>query len=159
MPPGWLPTSRDDRLKYNAPLDGPYYNQDNQKVYRVTKQWTLNSTAFAWVRPFDNSENGRAAVAAMRDHYDGPGETAKKLAKAEAELKTIHYRNEQSMTFENYVNKLNEIFFVFDEAKQPLTHDQKVRYLCEKISTSNTKLETAMTVIKMVQSLKSPPEA
>jgi hypothetical protein len=158
MPPGWLPTSRDDRLQYNAPLVGPYYTQDNQKVYRVTKQWTLNSTAFAWVRPYDNAENGRAAVAAMRDHYDGPGETAKKLARAEAELKTIHYRNEQSMTFEHYVNKLNEIFFVFAEAKQPLTHDQKVRYLCEKISTSNTKLETAMTVIKMDQSLKVPPE-
>jgi hypothetical protein len=145
-------------LKYNAPLTGPFYLQDNQKVYHVTKQWTLNTPAFAWVRPYDSTEDGRAAIAAMRDHYDGPGETAKKLARAEAELKTIHYRNEQSMTFETYVNKLNEIYFVFAEAQQPLTHEQKVKTMCEKISTSSTKLETAITVIKMDQTLKTPPE-
>ena len=141
-----------------APLTGPYFAQDNGKVYRVTKQWTLNTSAFAWVRPFDRNEDGRAAIAAMREHYDGPGETAKKLAKAEADLKTIHYRNEQSMTFESYVNKLHEIYFIFAEAQQPLTHEQKVKTMCEKISTSNTRLETAMTVIKMDQALKTPPE-
>jgi hypothetical protein len=58
-PPGWTRTSREDRLKYNAPLTGPYYIQDNQKVYRMTKQWTLNSAAFAWIRPFDNIEDER----------------------------------------------------------------------------------------------------
>jgi hypothetical protein len=36
-PPGWTPTSREDCLKYNAPLTCPFYNQDNQQVYRVTK--------------------------------------------------------------------------------------------------------------------------
>jgi hypothetical protein len=85
----------------------------------------------------------------MREPYDGPGETAKRLAKAEAELQTIHYRNEQSMTFESYVNKLNEIYFIFVESLQPLTAEQKVWIHFEKITTSNTKLETAMTVIKM----------
>ena len=45
MPAGWTPTSRDDRLKYNAPLTGPYFVQDNEKVYRVTKQWALNTAA------------------------------------------------------------------------------------------------------------------
>jgi hypothetical protein len=56
------------------------------------------------------------------------------------------------------VNKLNEIYFVFAEAQQPLTHDQKVKTMCEKITTSSTKLETAITVIKMDQTLKYPPE-
>ena len=37
-PVGWTPTSREDRLKYNAPLIGPFYVQDNRKVYRVVKQ-------------------------------------------------------------------------------------------------------------------------
>jgi hypothetical protein len=165
-PGGWAPTSREDRLKYNAPLAGPFYAQDNRKVYaqdnrkvyRLTKQWTLNTTAFAWIRPFDQVEDGRGAVAAMQEHYDGPGKTAKKLTKAEAELRTIHYRNEQSMTFESYVNKLNEIYFVFAESLQPLTAEQKVRILCEKITTTKTKLETAMMVIKMDETLKLPAE-
>jgi hypothetical protein len=70
----------------------------------------------------------------------------------------IHYRNEQSVTFEHYDNKRNVIFFVFAEANQSLTYDQKVQTMCEKISTSNTKLATAMTIIKMDQTLELPPE-
>ena len=61
----------------------------------------------AWVRPFDNTEDGCGALMVLWDHFDGPGDTAKKLAKTEAELKTIHYQNEQSMPFESFMNKLN----------------------------------------------------
>jgi hypothetical protein len=43
---GWALTSREERLKYNAPLNGPFYLEDNQKVYRVTKQWTLHTCIF-----------------------------------------------------------------------------------------------------------------
>jgi hypothetical protein len=126
-PVGWTRTSREDRLNFYAPLMGPFYAQDNQKVHRVTtKQWTLNSATFAWIRLFDKVEDGCGAITAMHEHYDGPDKMDKKLGKAEAELNTIHYHNEQSMTFKSYVNKLNDIFFVFAEANQPLTLDQKV---------------------------------
>ena len=46
----------------------------------------------------------------MRAHYDGPVETAKKLAKAEADLKNFHYKNEHSLSFESFINKLNDFF-------------------------------------------------
>ena len=76
-PLGWLASTRNERLIYGATLTGPSFVQDSQEVYRIVKQWTLNNPAFSWVRPFDKREDGRGAVAAMRAHYDGPGETAK----------------------------------------------------------------------------------
>ena len=76
----------------------------------------------------------------MRAPYDGPGETAKKLAKAEADLKNLHYKNEHSLSFEYFINKLNEIFFIFSESEQPYTPVQKVNKICESMNTSNTTL-------------------
>lgn len=158
VPPGWVPLDRDDRLVYGSPLEGANYDADNTSVFQIIKQWTLNTQAFTWVRPFDRNQDGRAAINALRAHYDGPGEVAKNLAKAEAELKTIHYKGEQSFSFEGYINKLNEIYFAFAEAKQPIFEDQKVKYMCEKINSSNQRLQTAVTVIKMDNSLRLPPD-
>jgi hypothetical protein len=49
-------------------------------------------------------------------------------------------------------------YFIFAESLRPLTTEQKVWILCEKITTTNTKLETTMTVIKMDETLKLPAE-
>ena len=89
-PLGWLAATCAERLIYGATLTGQSFVQDPQEVYRIVKQWTLNTRDFAWVCPFDKREDGRSAVAAMRAHYDGPGETSKKLAKAEADIKNLH---------------------------------------------------------------------
>ena len=86
----WLATTLAERLLYEAALSGLSFVKDYQEVYRIVKQWILNNPAFAWVRPFDRRKDGRGAVVAMRAHYDGPGETSKKLAMAEADLKNLH---------------------------------------------------------------------
>ena len=52
----------------------------------------------------------------MRAHYDGPGETAKNIAKAEADIRNLYYNNEHSLSFEFFINKLNEIFFILSES-------------------------------------------
>ena len=92
----------------------------------------------------------------MRAHYDGPGETAKKLAKTEVDLKNLHYKNEHSLSFESFINKLNEIFFILSESEQPYTPVQKVKKMCENTNTSNTTLQAAMKFIKMNPDLKTP---
>ena len=124
---GWLAAKCTEMLLYGAALTGPSFIQDSQEVYRIVNQWTLNTPAFAWVRPFGKREDVRDAVSEMRAHYDGPGETAKKLAKSEADLKNLHYKNEHSLFFESFIDKLNEIFFIFSESEQPYIPVQKVK--------------------------------
>ena len=92
-PLGWLAANRAERLPDRAALTGQSFVKNSQEVCRIVKQWTFNTPAFAWVRPLDRREDGRGAVAAMRAHYDGLDETAKKLAKAEADLKNLNYKN------------------------------------------------------------------
>ena len=137
-PLGWIAATRAEMLLYGAALTSPYFVNDSQEVYRIVKQWTINNPAFAWVRPFDIRKDGRGAVAAMRAHYDGPGKTAKNLAKAEADLKKLHYKNEHSLSFESFINKLNEIFFIFSETEQPYNPVHNVNKMGERMNTSNT---------------------
>ena len=51
-PLGCLAATRSERLLYGDALTGPSFVQDYQEVYRIVKQWTLNTPAFEWVRPF-----------------------------------------------------------------------------------------------------------
>ena len=92
----------------------------------------------------------------MRAHYDGPGETTQKLANADADIKNLHYKNEHSLSFEYFINKLNNSFFIFSESEQPYTPVHKLNKMCENMNNSNTNLQAAMTVIKMNPDLKTP---
>ena len=141
----------------SAPLIGVHYESDNIAVYQAIKQWCLDTAAWAWVRTYDKDQNGRAAMEAIRQHYDGPGETRRQLAKAKADLKVIHYKNEQSLPFETYIHKLNEVFFVFGKAKQPVYEEQKVGYMLDNINTSNVELQAAVTLIRMDDNIKDLP--
>ena len=64
-PLGWLAPTRAERLLYGAALTRPYFVQDSEEVYCIVNQWTLNTPAFAWVRPFDKRKDGRGAVSKM----------------------------------------------------------------------------------------------
>ena len=122
---------------YSAPLTGVYYESDNIAVYQAIKQWCLDTAAWAWVRTYDDNQDDRAAMEALRNHYDGPGETRRQLAKAKADLKVIYYKNEQSLSFKTYIYKLNEVFVAFGKSKQPVYEEKNVWYMLDNINTSN----------------------
>ena len=109
---------------YSAPLIGVHYESDNIAVYQAIEQWCLDTAAWAWLRTYDDNQDSQAAMEAPRQHYDGPGETRRQLAKANADLKVAHYKNKQSLASEAYIHKLNEVFFsVFGKANQPVYED------------------------------------
>ena len=70
-------------------------------------------------------------------------------------LRTYIYKNEHSLSFEFFINNLNEIFFIFYASEKPYTPVQKVNKMCEKMNTSNSTLQAAMTVIKTNPDLKT----
>ena len=46
-----------------------------------------------------------------------------------------------------YIHKLNEVFFVFGKANQPVYEEQKVGYMVDNINTSNVELKYAVILI------------
>ena len=122
-------TSDTERLIHQAPHQGDVYNADNIKVYRIIRDACLNTDAWEWIKGLNTREDGRLAMKALIDHYDGPSATHKRIAIAEEQICTLFYRNEQAWTFEAFVTKLNGAFLVLNENERAYPEGKMNYYL------------------------------
>jgi hypothetical protein len=120
---------------------------DNMAVYRKLKAFLIDSPGWVWIEPHDMAENGRAAFLAWIAHYDGEGELSKRTALAKAKLKTIHYKSEQSMTFEQCTEVMSKCFQTLhkDPEDQRYSEKRKVEKLLEAMRKSSRKVYTETT--------------
>lgn len=130
------------KLVTEASLKGPSFNQDNRTVFQVLKNCALKTPAWAWIRRLDASENGRLAFAKLSKHYDGPGEVRKRIATAKKQIADIHYKSEQSFSFESYITKLKGAFEVLEECDRPITEAEKVEIMVKGIQCQNQDIHT-----------------
>ena len=54
----------------------------------------------------DQTENGRGAWITLVQHYDGPGEREKRIAIANDQIWSLHYKDERVFAFETFIIKL-----------------------------------------------------
>ena len=83
----------------------------------------------------------------LRDHFPGEGNATRRIAVAERLRDTLFYKNERSMTFEVFCHKVQKMFNIFEQQKEPMTEEAKVRFLLKKVQ--HPQLEA------VVESLKS----
>ena len=137
-----------ERLIHEAPLEGPIFNADNHQVYRIIKSKLVGTDSWEWISQYDRTENGRATMNTLRTHYDGPGEITKRVARAEAQIQALHYKSEQSFSFERFITKLNGAYQVLQEHKEGLTERKKVSLMCDKIQNNNPALVAAVQIVR-----------
>ena len=113
--------SQEEERMFQIALVGTAFDSDNHAVYRKLKAFLINTPGWAWIEPFNGTENGRQAFRAWSDHYNGEGELSKRTALAKQQLEQLHYKNEKSMTFERYTELLTKCF-------QTLHKDEDERY-------------------------------
>ena len=82
------------------PLIGQEYNLDSRIHYADLKAFLIGSAGYTCIERYDHAAHRRAAFQAWFDHYNGAGELNKRMALAKARIKELHYKNEQSMSFE-----------------------------------------------------------
>jgi len=99
--------SRDEQVIYSAALEGPLFDVDTKDVLRIIKELTTGTPAEAWVK---NITCGRIAMEKLREHYDGMAEGEKRKLSAKDNLDSLHYRNEQTFSFEKYITPLQNNF-------------------------------------------------
>ena len=84
-PPATFATMDQERM-FQIPLTGQEYDVDNATVYRKLKAFLIDGPGWAWIEPYDSTENGRVAFIAWCDHYNGQGELSKQLSLAKSRL-------------------------------------------------------------------------
>jgi hypothetical protein len=90
---------------YRISLRGQTFQLDNAKVFGILTELLVNSVAWTWISKYEPTKNGRAAMAALHTHYDGPGETRRRVSEAQNILTEVHYISESRFTFEQYITK------------------------------------------------------
>ena len=125
--------SFNERAVACAPLAGPTFQADSRKVHQLIKSFLQTETAEQWIKPMARRQSGREDMQALRNHYSGEGNTSRRIAVAERLRDTLHYKNEKSLTFSNFLDKLQRMFNIFEEENEEISEQAKVRMLLKKI--------------------------
>jgi len=137
QPAGFAPRNSKEELKYALPLNGSKYRSDNAVVYDMLAIATLDTLTYTYVEKHKHQLDGRAAMQALRDHYDGDASTNKKLTKYQGIISNIEYTNEHAASWESQITKLIEAYnWLATRAQQSFTEDITVIKLGAMIKVS-----------------------
>ena len=139
---------REQQQVYNVQLTGPKYRADRMTVYQIYKSKLIDTDAWVWMKPYDTTKNGRDAHFALCAHYDGPGETQKRIAEARHMLSTAHYKAEHIFNFEKFVTRLQEAYQILEDNGEPRLETEKVREMCDKIQCDKMEIRSAVVTVR-----------
>jgi hypothetical protein len=89
-----------------ATISGPTYQTDACKVHQLIKSFVQTETAEQWIKPIAHHQSGRQDMLALRSYYRGEGNTSCRIAVAEQFCDSLHYKNEKSLQFSTFLDKL-----------------------------------------------------
>ncbi len=122
-----LPFASEEESRVHAvTLAGNALKIDSTRVWNELQTIMADAPAWTWISKFEARKDGRGAMEALRDHYDGPGEVEKRISYAKRELETAHYSSENVFTFEKYVTKLSEAFQSWTKMESPKQRGRKL---------------------------------
>jgi len=158
-PAGWDPevnaATEYEKLMYQLPLAGQAFEQDNERVFSLIQLAVVQTPAETWIFDAAAARNGRAAMQALRLHYEGEAELDIRATKAQQELDTLVYTNERSMPFETMITRLNKAYNVLKKHGQEFTDKSKVEQLAKRIKNPNNNVTITVAVETMREAHKA----
>jgi len=152
-PAGWDPvvdaTTDYECLMYQLPLNGPAYDRDNEAVFSYIQLAVLQTLAENWIFDAVPGRDGRAAMRALRDHYQGEAELDVRATKAQQILDTLTYTSEKNMPFETMITTLNKAYNSLKRQGQEFTDRSKVEQLAKRIKNPSRDIQVTVAVETM----------
>ena len=130
---------------HTPPVNGFAFSIDSKNVLTLIKELCLSTEAEVWVK---NIKCGRAAMIALRAHYDGPDEARKRTLEAKAKLKSLFYKHEFTFSFEKFITALQGHFKVFEKYNMPMYEHEKVEILFEKRQNNNPEFKLEVGICR-----------
>ena len=116
-----------EHLVVTTPLEGVAFEADNGKVWLVLKDLTLRGPAFAYISHLDQLWHGRAAIKALRAHYEGNSAMSQTKAQAYNTIKIASYSGEKwNWTFKMYVTLHQKSHQTLEEFGKPVLPAKQV---------------------------------
>jgi hypothetical protein len=135
-----------DECIARASLEGPHFNADARQVHQIIQSLTSAENAEHWLKDISKKHNGRLDMMALRSHYRGAGNQSRRIGAAEKLRSTLHYRNERSLKFSQFISQTKNMFNIYEECNEAQPETVKLRFLFDK--TEATVLQTSIEVMK-----------
>ena len=141
--------SLDARLVACVDLNGPMFDRDNKDLYQLLKSKTVDGELWTFVKPFDATQNGRAAYLALLNQAKGPAAKDQRIRNACTSMQNAHFNGKsKNWTFEKYVQRHQECHNILGEPDndEQLTEVKKIGDFLNGIK--DPKLEAAVQVMR-----------
>ena len=123
-------------MYYNCTrLSGPHYKADNTRVFEVLKTLTIDGPGWTFIRLFNRTHDGRAAVMALRLQAEGDAATLTRKESAYNAISLTRYSGPmRNFTFSSYVVKHSDAHAELLECGEPMPESRKVSLFMDGIS-------------------------
>jgi hypothetical protein len=78
---------------YQLPLAGVAYKQDNETMFSMIQLAMVKTAAETWIYDHVPGRDGRGAMQALQNHYEGEAKLNVRASKAQQMLNTLVYMN------------------------------------------------------------------
>jgi len=136
-----------------APLDGVAFESDARQVHHLVTASVQGENSEQWIKSLKKHQNGRKDMQALSDHFQGEGNTSRRISEAERIRDNLHYKSERALPFATFLAKLQLMFNIFSENNEPYTEGMKLRALFEKVQ--HPQLASAIQALKVQSNLDS----
>ena len=106
-----------------APLHGAHFRADSRCIHQLLKNYLVAEMVEQWIKNLEPHADGRRDMLALREHYSGEGN-----ATAERMREGLHYKNERSLAFSIFLDRMQKMFNIYEEEGEEFTENAK---LCE----------------------------
>jgi hypothetical protein len=122
------------RLIAIMPHAGLEYETNNGRVFDYLKSWTLNGPAWTWIRSFSAHRDGRAALLALLEHYEGDAQRDRVKDAAYLAISQARYHGDRKrFSFETYVTIHQDAYEDLEQYGQVISPDKRVCDLLQGI--------------------------
>ena len=105
-----VPTWRSDLIR-STPHDTSNYNADNTTLWFMIRSVTHGTDAYAFVRAFSRTRNGRGAMHALTLQFFGPGHVSRIMLSAERVFKTLFWNGKaRNFSFDGFISRMQGVF-------------------------------------------------
>ena len=116
-----------------SPLNSNSYEANISTIHQSIVSFTTSHPSEDWVKTVEKFKDGRESIKALRDHFSGEVNTARRMAEAERMKEQLHYKSERSLTFENVLTKCQKIYNIYETHGEEMSEEAKIRFLFKKI--------------------------
>jgi hypothetical protein len=124
-------------------LFGQYYEADSRHVHNLLTGFLHGEPTETWICSRSRFQDGRRDILALRHHYAVKGNSTRQITDAKSIQTSLFYKTERALPFNTFLDRLQKMFFIYEDEGEALTERAKVEELLKKVQHASLTVTVA----------------